>query len=128
MACTVSISSRPNDIWIIRNTVFEWFVKLVVQRFPADRSLAEELARSEANYGLSFEFLREEDSAFARNVGQALLTVAREVAEGNHPLLDHYGRPWPELQTQTEHAFKDLVVLLTRFQQTNAEAPSDEKG
>ena len=43
-------------------------------------------------------------------------------------IVDHYGRPWPELQKQTEHAFEDLAVLLTRLQQTNAGASSDEKG
>jgi hypothetical protein len=115
----ISISKRPEDIWGIRNAIYEWFVALSIQRFGSDARVTEALKQSQYFQALSLEAMRREDPAFASVLTDSLLVIAREIAEGKHALADHCGRPWPELQKETEHAFAALVDLLTRFQQTS---------
>jgi hypothetical protein len=118
MSCVISISNRSEGIWGIRNTIYEWFVGLVLQRFGSDARLTESLKQSQYFQALGLDRTRSEDPALASVLTASLLVIAREIADGKHALTDYGGRPWPELQKETEHAFAALVELLTRFRQT----------
>jgi hypothetical protein len=114
MSCTISISDASKDIWIIRNAIFRWLIKIVEDRFPNDAELSELLLNASHLGGISLELEYEDNPNLTNRITKALIVISEEIAQGTHALIDDYGKPWPELQDQCQKSFQELLSILKR--------------
>ncbi len=112
MSCTISISDRRKDVWMIQNSIYAWFVDLALERSEHDEAVSYHLEMSEYTNGVSLDKLFEEDAEVAQRVLERILIMAREVAAGRHELVDEEGERRIDMQEQCNKAFADLVELL----------------
>lgn len=85
MSCIVSVGNLEDQAWMVSNSIYSWFVKLLVSR-AAEQRIASRLALSEAFSGITLQALVVEDEEFARQIAVLVRGVAGEVASGRHSL------------------------------------------
>lgn len=110
MACAISISASPDDIWMIQNAIFAEFAALTVQQYANDEDVVSEIQLADAMNGVSLDILYRNQPAIAMRLRLAFQMIAEEIAEGRvEPSL---GR----LQSrEVRDSFAKLVQLLRRF-------------
>ncbi|QIF03338.1 hypothetical protein [Roseimicrobium sp. ORNL1] len=81
MSCTISVSDRPRDIWMIRSDLFRRFVILVEQMEPTTTAVHELLKNAVMVNGISLDAVWAETPAIALQCRDVLCRVARAVCE-----------------------------------------------
>ncbi len=121
MACTISISDSPDDVWMAQNRIFHAFAAEVVGRFSGDDEIVRQVELAEATNGVSLDLLYEEHPELSIRLRQAFQSAANDVAQGGTSLsggaID---------STQIRSLFFNLVKLLDRFHPEEKEPPIRE--
>lgn len=115
MSCTISISNNAADVWMIRNSIFRWLNRILVQRFPDDKEFLEAMRTAEIFNGIALDSVQEENSKLADRIVKRLLVISEEISNGQHELTDDDQNPWPNLQRQCEQGFDELRQMLSRW-------------
>jgi len=115
MACTISFSNTKEDIWIIRNYIYEWFIDLVSQRYSDDKEMLNTLEMSVYTNGISIDSLIEENDALAKRLIESLRTVADEVSVGLHNVPVNDLRQLVDMQNKCKSAFAELATMLAKY-------------
>jgi len=114
MACTISTSEEPECVWMIQNSIYEWFIKLATQRYEDDAGVSSHLNMSVYTNGISLDIVYKKNPDLAQRIMTALKVVAEEVANGKHKLINEDGSPRPEMQEKCNSAFATLSLMLER--------------
>ena len=116
MSVTISISSEPDDIWMIRNTVYRWLVERVREYHPDESDVIERLTVCGYLGGVSLDTECSASPDLGSRIVGVLLDTADAIIEKRVPLTEGTGQPGPELEAKVHESLRDLVALLRRFQ------------
>ena len=114
MACTISTSQEQECVWMIKNSLYEWFIKLVTQRYQDDLEVTSQLVRSVYTNGISLDILYEKNPDLTRRIVVALKEVATEIANGRHVIMNEDAFSSPDGQKKCRDAFLQLIPILEK--------------
>ena len=128
MACTISTSKKPDCVWMIKSSIYEWFIKLIIQRYKDDVEVSSHLTKSVYTNGISLDLLYEKDPDLTRRIVTALKVIAKEVADGKYTLRTEDGLSSSEIQHiyNLDKTFYNSGPFITYF--IPAENPSIPEG
>lgn len=98
-----------------QNSVYRWFADLILQRCQDDQAVAHQMEMSTLFGGFPLRRTFREDPGLARRAVDLIHAVAREVAAGQHVLLDDGGQPCACNEKAFQELFAELVRLLDRW-------------
>jgi hypothetical protein len=111
MSCVVSTGESADEIWMVQNAIYRWFIRLASSRCT-DEKLLYRLTMSVLTNGISLESVLQEDAAVARRLGMLIRSLAVDVAAGKYALVDDDGHPRSEMQQGAQNACSDLAGML----------------
>ena len=116
MSATVSFSDYPERVWMVKNSIYEWFVPLVMDRCRSAQ-VRQVLQMSEFTNGLVIPSTADPTDFDASELVDVLRCVAIDVAEGREDLPTD-GRGSPDTRLSTMSHFRDLASMIDELRQS----------
>ncbi len=99
---------------MIRNAIYRWMIEIIKNKFPNEHEIIDTLLESSYLGGISLEMEYQDEPELTVKIAKVLLSISKEISDGKHTLVDDFGKPWPELQSQCQESFKELFNILKR--------------
>ena len=116
MACTISTSHATDDVWMIKNSIFSCFARMVVDQYVHDPGIVSQVELAEAMNGISLDILYESQPELAMRLRNALRAVANRIVRGDLSASDDVSHPPADVLTQHQPSFIPLIQLLDRWE------------
>jgi hypothetical protein len=115
MGSSISISDRPEDIWLANNATAHWLADLLKVRCNTDQELNDQLTHFIVSNGLSLDLLAERQPTLAIRIRDAFSVVAAEIVAGIHKKPPAQHTLNNAVFAETQRHFGELIRILERF-------------
>ena len=126
MSCIISLGGQPEECWMVKNSIYAWFVRIVVSQ--CEEEIARPLMMSARTNGLVLNALHRNDAELAYRLAGVLREEALAIAAGRYHFVDPLGVSPETPQEAIAPAFGKLASLLEGWLQAHRAVQPDQDG